>query len=397
MSQKVIGLIFTHENRALALSTQYWCERFARHSTVATDIIDLKSMEDLSRLQAILKSGEVAFCFGLQGVGSRLMATNEESLWTRFKTPFLGLHHDSPSCNIYNHFCDSPYVANLYFFGCLYDIQKRYVKSQQINETLPYEIEPAVFNKIKFADRPIRYSFIKSGKSPQIYIDKINQIKSPLREALWVAIETAEKNENLVICDLLTKAFNDCGYDTKDHWSEFWGFADWIDNYLRTKRATDLVNFLKFQEGSVIIGDGWDFIDKTGSKALFKSSITAVETFDVYSQSQFVFNTSPYGSDMIHERNILGLSLHAYVVSDTNAWWDKNFSDVPGFARFNWGKDYQEQILGALNDPSAEDKANAGLGGKRVYEKCYGVSQIPKIISIAERIRAVAEEPIKKL
>jgi len=392
MPAKIIGLTYVHENQALAMATQCWCERFQRETGADAIVIDLKAIDGMQRLQTTLAKGDIDFCFGVQGVGSRLTIDSGESLWTHYQTPFLGFHYDSPSCNIYNHFCDSLYVANLYGFGCLFEIQQGYVKNAQINERIPYEVDPAERRGIPFKDRPIRMSFLKSGKSPSTYADYLNQIKPPLREALWAAIEKAEKNENLLLCELISNAFKACGFDPTQHWAEFWGFADWIDNYIRSKRAADMVNWLKFQDGAVIIGEGWDFIDKTGAKAIFKRGIPAEEGISVYAQSQFVFNTSPYGSDIIHERVIIGLSDYCCVVSDTNAWWDEHFANVPALYRFRWGTDYGPKILEFINDPTAADKAQTTIGFHRIRETLGGHKQIPQIMKIAKKVRPFAQQ-----
>ncbi len=200
--------------------------------------------------------------------------------------------------------------------------------------------------------------FLKSGKSPLLCADQINQIlEAFLRDAIWAAIDQASQNENLVICDLLQEAFAACGYDYRDFLAEFWGFAGLIEGYIRTKRAADLVEWLKFQPGAIIIGDGWDFIDKTGAKALFKPSIPGSTSPDLYSQTQFILNTSPYGSDIIHERvNSWPCRHRGFVLSDTNAWWDEHFSDVPSLFRFRWNTNLDEQLQAALHDPHTPPK-----------------------------------------
>jgi len=391
--KKIIGLTYLHANQALATVTDYWCDNFSRlgHETIS---LDLNAPDGGKRLQELLSGGDVEFCFGQQGVGSRL-TIGDESVWTHFRTPFLGMHADNPSCNIYNHFCDSPYVANLYQFECLFDIQKRYVKNAQFNDHIPYEIDwMGANNLMPFARRPLRIVFMKSGKSPAPYADNLNQVKPPLREALWAAVEKAWRDENLVICDLLAEAFKACGLDRAQYWNEFWGFADWIDNYIRCKRAADLVEWLKFQPGAVIVGDGWDFIDKTGAKAIFKPSVPALEARTLYEQAQYLCNTSPYGSNIIHERIYLGLGTLCYVLTDTNAWWDRHFAAIPSLCRFRWGEDWRARLEAALNDPQAGEKADSIAGLTRMIDKLNGTAQIPKIVATAGRVRDFAEQKL---
>jgi len=391
MKRKILGLTYVSANQVLNLVSQNYALGLQSFGWDAVTV-DLSSPDGARQLQNELQSGAVAFCFALQGVGSRLTMGNDgPSVWTHFKTPFLSLHHDNPCCNIYNHFGDSPYVANLYLFGCHHDIQKRFVKSDQLSALLPYELAGIPYEQdIRFKDRPIRHLFLKSGKSPAVFAEGINQVKEPLREALWAAIAKAEADENLTICDLLTEAFIASGHDPARYWAEFWGFADLIENYIRTRRAMRVVEWLKFQEGAVIIGDGWDFIDKTNTKAIFKPSVSGYEANRMYNQTQFVFNTSPYGYDLIHERIPLGLCNRACVVSDTNAWWDTHFADVPSLFRFHWGQDIAAQCAEAIHDPHAASAADSAIGARRVEEKLYGYNQMVRMPMIAEQVRAFA-------
>jgi len=196
----------------------------------------------------------------------------------------------------------------------------------------------------------------------------------------------------LMICDLLAQAFLSCGHDHKEFWAEFWGFADIIDGYIRAKRATDMVEWLKFQEGAVIVGDGWDFIDKTGAKAIFKPSMPVVNACELFPQSQFTFNTSPYGYDIIHERVSIGLCNRSFVISDSNAWFDEHFVDVPQLFRFHWNRDLQEQLGDVINDPHVAEKADAGTGAQRIADTLFGHTQIPRLLNTAGAVRAFATD-----
>ena len=387
---KVYGLFFVHENGVLSYVTQIWRDRFRRAGYEA-ESIDLNLSADVARLEGSLKYGEVAFCFGLQGVGSRLTVQNGESLWTRYRTPFLCLHHDSPSCNIYNHFCDSPYVANIYFFQCMYDLQVQFIKSNQINEPLQFEIEWLPLERgPSFQERPIKYVFVKSGQSPERYAENISKIKQPMRDAVWAAVEMAEKNENISIGKLVMDAFVACGLDATKFWREFWGFAGWIEGYIRCKRAADMVNWLKYKDGAVIVGDGWDFIDRDGAKAVFMPSMPMERVERFYLESQFTFNTSPFGRDIIHERVFQGLGFHSFVVSDANQWWDDNFAGVPALYRFHWGADLASSLDEVIHDPHAAEKAMSPIGVQRIKEKLYGQAAIPAMVGIVEKVRVFA-------
>ena len=391
--QKVLGLTYASENAVLEHATRSYIGRFHGHG-IHAEILNLATPDAGAQIKAQLESGTVSFGFALQGVGSRLtIGPSETNLWTQYQTPFLSLHHDNPSCNVYNHCVDSRYVANLYLFESFLDVQTRYLRSHQINAWLPYEIDYMPCHQgLPFAERPLDLLFLKTGKEPRLYVDQLNQIVEPLREAVWAALDQAGQNENLVLFDLLAEAFRTCGYDPQNHQADFWGFADLMENYLRAQRAAQFVESLKHQKGALIMGDGWDFIDKTSAKAIFKPATAAHSAIELFPQTKIVCNTSPYGRDIIHERVTLGLCNHALVVSDTNAWWDKHFSDVPSLTRFRWKDDLSAVLNTVRQDPELADKAASPCGEKRVRDTLFRDTHIDRMLDIAAQVRAFAAQ-----
>src|SRR5262249_5237891 len=136
----------------------------------------------------------------------------------------------------------------------------------------------------------------------------------------------------------------------EDHHKLFWGIAQTMDIFLRRKRAIDFVDWLKRQQGAVIVGDGWDFIDRDGAKAEFRPSIPADEAFALYGQAKFVCNTNPYGRDIVHERILHGLLMWSNVITDGNAWLDHDMGDFTALRRFSWKHSLDDQLQPVLRD-----------------------------------------------
>jgi hypothetical protein len=387
--QYVLGIVYTHENAVLEESTAAYCRALNR-AGFTTEVIDLSKPHGFRQLAGRLDSGEVAFCFGIQGVGSRL-ERHGGNLWTKMDIPFLGLHYDNPCYNPFNHHNLSPWIANLYYFESFLEIQRRYIGGQQITGLLPFEIlETPPEPQLDFMKRPIKFLFPKMGGGVDEYVAYFNALPAPVRDGVWQQIERARHDPNLLICDLVDEVFRQLGYDRTVHEKDFWTVVQSVDYYMRRQRAIDLVNWLKFQEGAVIIGDGWDMIDRTGARAEFRPSMSALEVYWLYEQAQFVCNANPYGRDVIHERIVAGLLLGCCVLTDANAWWDRHFNQVPALTRFYWDRPLDDQLQPVTADLQAAAEA-AKTGRLPAVEHFTGNKSVALMIEYAARVRAQAQ------
>lgn len=385
MMKRVLGIVYTHENNALTCGTWDYCYALRERNYIA-EVVDASRAEDVKKLDEWLRADEVEFCFGLQGVGSNLNR-GDVNLWTHSQVPFIGLHYDNPCYNIYNHRNVSLYVANLYFSEYFLDIQNRYINSNQINGALPYQMTGFIHEPfIAFADRPIKLCYVKSGGQIDEYVEYFNSLPPVLGKDVWAALKECEINPNFNLCDLVDVILERHGYERTKYETQFWAVVQAMDYYLRRKRAIDFINWLKFQEGAVIIGDGWDFIDKANSKADFRPPIPADQVLWTMEHTQFFCNTNPYGRDLIHERVIGGLFKHCCVLSDTNAWWDAHFPHVKALTLFSWDRPLEEQLRSIIqNVPEA---AIAASQGRYAIAKHFESStNIDKIISYARKVR----------
>jgi hypothetical protein len=388
MKPKAIALYFVHENDAL----RAFCDVYCRVLTAAgydASYINLASPDGPRTLLEHLSGGQVEFCFGPQGIGSCLEAQDGVNLWEAYRIPYIGIHHDNPCHNPFNHFNASRFVANLYCFESCLEVKQRYLPGDQLSEFTPYKIlaqpGPVVHN---LNHRPINLAYLKSGGSLDDCNEYIDSLPPLVRDGIRQQLERAQKSPNLQLCDLADEVFGAAGIDRRAAERSFWGVVQTMDIYLRRKRAIDFVNWLKFQEKAVIIGDGWDFIDKTGARAEFKPSMSMYEVTPYYYQTRFFCNTSPYGRDIIHERVPLGLLGGACVLSDTNAWWDEHFSRVPALIRFDWGKVLDDQLQPALRNSDA--MGWSATGPAAVHEHFIEGASIQPLLDLVAKVREFA-------
>ncbi|MDX2028173.1 MAG: hypothetical protein SFW62_06015 [Alphaproteobacteria bacterium] len=387
MSQVVFGIVGPSENDALTAATSCYAYALNRLGYDAR-VIDFRVPELAQSFKQHIQKGDIAFAFGLQGVGSQLKAgDNTTCLWTAIKKPFISLHNDHPCHNIHNHYGDSSFVANLYHFDSFREAKEKYLPSGQISKYMPMGFAVADSSpRIAFAERPIKFLYMKNScdlSAEQAYCDAL---PAPLRDAVRQQTERALKNPNLELCDLVDEVFTSHGFSRHQLWDEFWDIARVMDRSIRHARAAAFIEWLKFQEGAVIIGDGWDTVDKTGTRAVFKPAMSAYASHMLYQQSQIVCNTNPYGRDIIHERTMAGLGIGACVFSDTNGWWEKNASDIASLALYNWSDPLDDQLQSHLKDmKKAGEAASASVAA---YHRLFPAQDVGQLVRLAEDVRS---------
>lgn len=389
----VLALISTSENDALLGGTMGWFHVFGAQG-VYTDIVRLQGPEIPAATLKALEAGQYRCGFAIQGIGSGLKAPDGRNLWTATRTPFVGLHFDHPSHNPYNHFSESPYVGYIYAFQSFLETKRKYLSPfPQVTK-----LGCHAFGKMPegegmpLRDRPIRLLFLKTGNDMSWTREVFAALPQQLRDAVFDQMEVMRKNPNLLVADLVNDVFRSLGVDRLQFEIQFWDIVRAVDLHVRYERAALFVDWLKRQEGAVIVGRGWDFIDKTKARATFRDAVPIDQTDAWYKMTQFVCNTSPYGSDIVHERVMSGLAMGCCVITDTNAWWDEHAGDVPSLLRFSWDKPLDDQIPAMMQDPVRID---AAVKGREVAMRLFAQSHTPDILGFAEEVRAFAEEKTK--
>jgi hypothetical protein len=388
MTGSVLGITYVNAHGALSCATIVYADML-RQMGYAVDVVNAAAPGAMENLYRRLENEKFEFCFGIQGVGSNLMAQGK-NVWSILCVPFVGIHYDNPCGNIFNHANVSPYVANLYCFESMREIHERYIGTPQVVGSAPFQVlGPFPQATPSFKDRPIKLLYMKSGERLDECIDTINGLA--LRDDIWEIIKQTEDNPNLSVCDLLQFVFDHNKLDRNTNFELYWGIAHWMDLYLRRKRAIGFVEWLKYQDGAVIIGDGWDHIDKTGTRAEFRASLDGTASYELYQQTQFVCNTNPYGRDIVHERSVFGLVNDCCVITDRNAWWTAHFGDVPALALFDWNRSLKEQLNTALDN--LDHAACASRTGRHAALRQFtGTSLAGKIVETAKKVQEFASQ-----
>jgi len=390
--KRILGLYAKHQNKALLEATNGYGKAMSICGEYKLTTLNLLDNNDTKRLVSLLKSGEVDFAFGVQGVGSNIKLDDDSSIWSVSKTPFVSFHFDHPCHNPYNHANVSPYVGNLYSFKSFLEVKNKYLPSNQFSDYLPSSFMlHQKLNSCNFTDRPYKFLYIKTGATLDKIIEDVGFFPKEIQGGFFNSIEELKLNPNLEIADIVANVFTKNDLDHTKFQIQFWDIVRLIDLYIRQERAIKFVEWLKLQDGAFILGDGWDFIDKSKAKANFLPSTEILNLQDYYCKTKFVCNTNPYGKDMVHERMIYGLGANACVISDKNEWIEKNLDKVSALHLFDWDKDLGEQLNKFTLDNVEKEYENDANKSYDDIVKYYSVSPVEKIISFSKKLNEFAK------
>ncbi len=389
MAKHVFGFYGPNANNALKVSSDYFKQGFAARG-YDVDIIDAASAADKARVLAALQAGRVAFGFGLQGVGSLLSFEDEIVAWQAFGVPFVGLHHDHPCYNTLHHLSASRFVGNLYFYRCFLEDKLRFLPSAQLSRAASFgflqaDLPPAP----PFETRPFRFLYPKTGQRPASFLSFLAEVPANVRMALTDQIVRLLQDPNLSICQMVGELFDALRLDRQEQFILFWHFVKMIDSYIRAQHAMLFVQWLMKQEGAVIVGNGWDFLDKTGARASFLPSMDFGAMDALYQQARFVCNTNPHGHDFVHERVLIGLAYGACVLSDSNSWWDTHGGALPALSLFNWRAPLDAQLEAIMDLPDAAARA---AQGPEAANKLFQTKPFDAVLAFVDDLRSFAAE-----
>ncbi|MGE3624307.1 MAG: hypothetical protein AB7H77_10620 [Bdellovibrionales bacterium] len=333
----IIGFIGENANGVLRNSTMAMGYHFAKKK-ISSPIIDLCHPECFDYLRIAASKYDILFCFGYAGIGAHLKS-GEENLWDKFKMPFLSLMYDHPFYYPTHHNVSAKYVCNCYASEDFLEVQHEYIKSTQPAVLLA--ISSNGYDKVHdlpWAMRDIGILFCKTGQNLAIYEDSFKVMPAFYRSVTMEAISAVKKKSDRKITDLVRDQYLAAGIDCREDdktWDDFVYIVRIIDQYIRDYRSNQLIEKTKHLP-VIVVGNGWDHIDKEKCKAVFKPSVSAVEFDQLVRRSKIILNSHPYGRNAWHERVFQGLESGAAVISDRTDFTDRHFSDLANFVGFDW-------------------------------------------------------------
>jgi len=343
MKDGILGFVGENANNILQAFCGSHNNKFALRG-YQTGFIDLNMPDCFEAMKSFASRHELLFCYGYAGIGAHITADGV-SFWDKYQIPFLSLMYDNPFYYPAHHVVATKWVRNCYGLEDFLDIQRNYFKSPHPSSLLRVAsagyADPTDpdWRVVPWNQREIHGIFIKSGDSLAALELSFDVMPQHYLSIVRDCISVAQKDADLSLANFVHDGFSRANlYPKNDQkiWDDFVYIVRVLDQYLRTWRSNQLVEHIKHLP-VLIIGNGWDHIDKTHAKAQFLPSMPIADIKKLLYQSKFVFNAHPYARYGWHERLFFGLELGSAVITDRTRFTDEHFSDLPNFFSFDWG------------------------------------------------------------
>ena len=279
----VIGFVGENANGCLEASTRHLNTLLSSFG-IEAHCINLFDPDWSTTLGKLVSDRTPHFCYGYAGVGAALL-NGENSFWTDYKTPFLSFMYDHPFSNLRHHTVDSPYVVNGYFIADFLEVQQDYVQHKHPSILLRDRIahttstaEPVTKaeHQARWRARPIPYLFIKTGNDPARLEPEIKTLNAVEREIFYTCLSLLKNSANYHLTHLVAEHCRAQQIEPRADNRRFTKIVLLLERYVRDWRSRQVVEWLK-NKPAVIVGDGWDSVDKTNAVAKFLPSAPATE------------------------------------------------------------------------------------------------------------------------
>ncbi|MDR3449116.1 MAG: hypothetical protein P4M15_05120 [Alphaproteobacteria bacterium] len=384
----VIGFTGENANGALAAGTQYLNWVFSTYGMEAQQI-NLFDADWVGRLRALVEERTPLFCYGHAGVGAGLRNDNR-SFWTDYKVPFFSLMYDHPFCNLPNHTIDSPYVAACYFIGDFLEARLNFVRQPGRAYAMRDSFVASDAPNKTWMQREIPYLLVKTGYNPARLMPALEALSAAERAIFDACLSLLQGSADYNLTLLAAEHCRAAGIETHDGDARFVRIVLLLERYMRDWRGSQLVEWLKHKD-AVIVGDGWDFIDKTDAKARFLPSMPVHDYWPLNGNSRFVFNANPYFRDGCHERVLAGLQCGAVAVTDRNRFSDNVFADMGNFVGFDWNAGWRERLDARITEIEAKGGGFDADGARQHLAAAFPAEAfVVRFLTAAKEIRQSA-------
>jgi hypothetical protein len=354
MSRSVVAFVGQNANGILEWWTAAILAELER-AGFRTHLLDLKRPSVSGELAKIISTEKIAFGFSFQAMGA-LISAQGENLWQKLGIPFFAYLGDSPYHCPRLHWHQAPKTYLLYSCQDFLDTYTKYIKGPSVALLQPYGFpENPHALEIPWHKREIEIVYVKTAVNPAQFTVRWDLYPRPLRTIFYEASEMALAGSSETIADICAARCAAGGFDWGKRTELFCLLASDVDLYVRAIRAVKMVRLL-MQLPARIYGDGWDFLDRSKSRASFHGNLPASALMQLYANAKILASTTPSVRHGMHERVMGGLLSRAAVLSDVNPYTSRHLSDYPAFLGADIDSpDFEEQAMAKLRLPGDFD------------------------------------------
>lgn len=391
----VLSFVGEENQGVLSWASRLMCDQFTARG-YETAVINLKdAARGMATVRELVERHRFDFAFAFAGIGAG-MNIGGQSAWDMMRVPFISLMADHPAYNPELHAVKSAYVGRIYRVRDFFDTQQRYLPAPGPSLCLPpqYQANPAPVEGA-WCYRPYEIVYLKNGFDPAAIARQWGHCEAKLQSVLWDCIGYCETRTDVLIADVVARRIGLPPEALRETNVNFWVIVRLVDEYLRSQRMTRMASFLKTVP-ALIVGDGWDYLDKTDSKARFVPAIDAAQVPRLYTQAKLMVNTNPYFDHSVHERVLYALTAGCYAATDLNSFTRDHLLSAPGVIGFDWGDGGWQDSLRAAFDRALSAGAPPPFDGAALTGFDFGHDFAATIIGFADEIRAAGEASVTK-
>jgi hypothetical protein len=358
MTENVVAFVGENANGILEWWTAEILKDLERHG-YETRLVNALKPNWSDGLVAALTERPPTFAFGLQGIGNNF-AMNGENVLAKLGVPFFSYMGDAPYHRPRLHWQPNPRMYLLYSCQDFYDTYCNYLCGPAVAMLHPYGFpaNPHALDR-RWRDREIDIAYVKTGIDPAGYVAMWDRFPKPLRAIAHDTAATALQGSNETIADICARRFADESFSWGDRREVFCYVASTVDYYVRATRAAKMAQLL-MKTRARIYGPGWDFLDRSNSRATFHGNIPAAELPALYANSKVLASVTASVRHGLHERIMAGLLARCVVLSDQTPYARNELVEYPAFRCADIdGADFEEQAMLALRIPADIDAALA--------------------------------------
>jgi hypothetical protein len=350
----VIAFVGQNANGILEWWTAEILKKFER-AGLRTRLIDFTTPTWPDKVASVLNVEKITFAFSFQGIGAHI-ADQGENIWLKLNVPFFTYLGDNPYHCPSLHWHNAAKTYLLYSCKDFIDTYSKYVKGPAAALLHPYGFpeNPHALD-IPWHKREIEIVYVKTGVDPASFTTRWDAYPKPFRAIVHDAAAVALSGSPETIADICAARCAAEGFDWGKRSEFFFMLASDVDFYVRAYRAAKMARLL-MKLPAQIYGNGWDFLDRSNSRASFRGDIPASKLMALYANAKILASTTPSVRHGMHERVMAGLLSRSAVLSDLNPYARETLSAYPAFLGADVdAADFEAQAMARLQLPDDMD------------------------------------------
>ena len=345
MARNVVAFVGENENGIL-WETSWGQMRGLEAFGLVGHVINLHEPDWASRFTQLAREG-IVFGWGHVGIGATLQIDGRLA-WDAIRVPFVSVLSDPPFWLPEAHRPASRGIVLGYVFDEWFELQRRFIRAPNVCGRLPITVPINPHrDQIPWSARSHRMVFVKTGESPEARRASWARWPVRFRAVLEDAANEACRHGTMALTDLLLNCLSAHGLFVEGRPDLLFALMFELDLYVRAERSTRMVRALS-RLPALIIGRGWDHIERSDARATFQPAIDASHLPELMADTQFVVNTTPNFSSGVHERVLNAFAARACAISDHNDYSRANLAGFPSYFGVEWHTDDLDDRLAEI-------------------------------------------------